>query len=251
MVRKYNTDEERLAAKRLSQQKFRDNNREKLRENGKLASKVYREKNKEIVKANRKISDKTYREKNKEKIKQSENFYYQNNKEYVLNRCKNYYKENIEQITEKSKVRSKIYRNNNKEKIKALAKKWKLENPDYTKNYVSNRSKIDEIFKFKRSVRNLILSSFKRKKIVKNEKSENILGCSLEEFKQYLESKFESWMNWENYGLYNGTPNYGWDIDHIRPLAKANTKEDVIELNHHTNLQPLCSYINRYVKKGV
>ena len=78
-----------------------------------------------------------------------------------------------------------------------------------------------------------------------------ILGCSFEEFKYYIGAKFESWMNWNNYGLYNGELNYGWDIDHIIPVSTAKTEEDIIKLNHYTNLQPLCSYINRYVKKDI
>jgi len=58
-------------------------------------------------------------------------------------------------------------------------------------------------------------------------------------------------MNWDNRGLYNGTPDYGWDIDHIIPQSSAITIEDVIQLNHYTNLQPLCSYINRDIKKDL
>ena len=75
------------------------------------------------------------------------------------------------------------------------------------------------------------------------------LGCSFEEFKIYLESKFEDWMTWKNYGKYNGELNYGWDIDHIIPLASAETEEEVLILNNYSNLQPLCSYTNRYIKK--
>jgi len=56
-------------------------------------------------------------------------------------------------------------------------------------------------------------------------------------------------MNWENRGLYNGELNYGWDIDHIKPLATATCETDIIKLNHYTNLKPLCSYTNRYIKK--
>jgi hypothetical protein len=36
--------------------------------------------------------------------------------------------------------------------------------------------------------------------------------------------------------------NKSWDIDHIIPISSAKTKEDIIRLNHYTNLQPLCSY---------
>ena len=55
-------------------------------------------------------------------------------------------------------------------------------------------------------------------------------------------------MTWENRGLYNGELDYGWDIDHIVPICSAKTEEDVIKLNHYTNLQPLCSYTNRVIK---
>jgi hypothetical protein len=56
-------------------------------------------------------------------------------------------------------------------------------------------------------------------------------------------------MTWDNKGEYDGTLNFGWDIDHIIPLASATTEEELIRLNHYTNLQPLCSKINRDIKK--
>lgn len=55
-------------------------------------------------------------------------------------------------------------------------------------------------------------------------------------------------MDWNNYGKYNGELNYGWDIDHIIPMSTAKTENDVIRLNHLTNLQPLCGKINRDIK---
>jgi hypothetical protein len=54
---------------------------------------------------------------------------------------------------------------------------------------------------------------------------------------------------YENRGLYNGELNYGWDIDHIIPLSSVNEENDIIKLNHYTNLQPLCSKVNRDIKK--
>ena len=42
---------------------------------------------------------------------------------------------------------------------------------------------------------------------------------------------------------------YGWDIDHKIPLASAETEEELLKLNHYTNLQPLCSRINRDIKR--
>ena len=58
-------------------------------------------------------------------------------------------------------------------------------------------------------------------------------------------------MTWKNKGLYNGKLNCGWDIDHIIPLSTAITEDDLIKLNHYTNLQPLCSKINRDIKKDI
>ena len=43
---------------------------------------------------------------------------------------------------------------------------------------------------------------------------------------------------------------YMWDIDHIIPVSSAKREEEIIKLNHYTNLQPLCSKINRYIKKN-
>jgi 5-methylcytosine-specific restriction endonuclease McrA len=57
-------------------------------------------------------------------------------------------------------------------------------------------------------------------------------------------------MTWGNHGLYEiDKYNIGWDIDHIIPLNTAKTSEEVLSLFHYTNLQPLCSKINRDIKK--
>lgn len=96
----------------------------------------------------------------------------------------------------------------------------------------------------------MILKTLLRKGYSKKSKTITILGCSYEEFKVYLESKFEPWMNWENRGKYNGEFNFGWDIDHIEPISNANSESDLIRLNHYTNLQPLCSKINRDIKSN-
>ena len=139
----------------------------------------------------------------------------------------------------KRKLTNLNYVKNNKERIKFI-----------TKKYRKDRINTDPIFKLKLSISGTIYNSLKNKGFTKKSRTYEILGCSYEEFKQHLESKFESWMNWDNYGKYEKDKyNVGWDIDHIIPLKTAKTEEDVIRLNHYTNLQPLCSKINRDVKK--
>jgi len=44
--------------------------------------------------------------------------------------------------------------------------------------------------------------------------------------------------------------NKTWDIDHIIPISSVNTEQELLKLSHYSNLQPLCSYINRVVKKN-
>jgi hypothetical protein len=69
----------------------------------------------------------------------------------------------------------------------------------------------------------------------KYQKTKELLGCSIEEFKKHLKSQFKNGMSWENYGL------YGWHVDHIIPcknfdLSKPNEQKKCF---HYTNLQPL------------
>lgn len=111
----------------------------------------------------------------------------------------------------------------------------------------------DNLYRLKNAFQKRLLKSIKRGKFTKSSSLniENILGSSFEDFKMYIESKFESWMSWNNYGLYNGELNYGWDIDHIMPLSSAKSEEDFIKLNYYTNLQPLCSKINRDIKRNI
>jgi len=61
------------------------------------------------------------------------------------------------------------------------------------------------------------------------------LGCTIKDFKVYLESKWLPNMSWNNYGL------KGWHIDHIKPLSSFDltNPEELKKARHYTNLQPL------------
>ena len=159
------------------------------------------------------------------------------NKELLNEWKRNYLKNNPEQH-EKHLTRLKKYNQKTKDK-----------NRVYRNEYEKNRNKTDKLFLIRRRIKNCISNSIKRTNHRKKGKTVEILGCSFEEFKTYIESKFESWMNWENYGLYNGELNYGWDLDHIIPTASAKSEVEIMLLNKFTNFQPLCSYVNRVIKK--
>jgi hypothetical protein len=77
-----------------------------------------------------------------------------------------------------------------------------------------------------------------------------VIGCTPDELREHIEKQWEPWMNWGNYGKYKpDTYNYGWDVDHFIPTSSAKTKKEIYKLSHYTNLKPLCSRINRHVKK--
>lgn len=142
---------------------------------------------------------------------------------------------------------AKAYRANKPKKERK--KKSKEEIKEYNRLYYKNRRENDNLYRLRKNIQRNICKNLKHFTNGNRSKTLTIIGCSYEELKQYLESKFEPWMSWENYGLYNGKPNHGWDIDHIIPTSSAKTKEDLYNLNHYTNLQPLCSYVNRAVKQ--
>lgn len=152
-------------------------------------------------------------------------------------------------------VQNKIWKDSNKEKTSNTSKEWyhktKKQRQKLKAEYYRNKRKIDSLFKLKHNVRAMIHKGLRINGYKKKSKSIEILGCSFEEFKLYLESKFEPWMNWDNHGLYNGTEMFGWDIDHIIPLSSTKTEDDIIKLNHYINLQPLCSKTNRFIKRNI
>jgi len=161
-----------------------------------------------------------------------------------IDKSKNYYKLNKETIKERRLVRY----HDNKEIEKAYAKEYSKNNRlklnEYRREYEKERIKVDALYKFIKSIRSLIFISIKMRRYDKKSKTLTILGCTFDEFKNYIESKFEIWMNWSNYGKYTGEYNETWQLDHIIPISSAKNETDVLKLNHYTNFQPLCSKIN-------
>ena len=205
--------------------------------------------------------NKNYYQKNKKTIIERAVDYYINNKENVLVKSKNYRLEHTESLKaykksfyEKNKESisktNKQYSIENKEKIKSYQQEYRERNKEKRNTKERERNQNDPLYKLSNNIRRSIRDSFKRNGYTKKSKTYEILGCTFEEFKQHIESLFEPWMNWNNHGLYNGQLNYGWDIDHKIPSSSALNEEEVIRLNHYTNLQPLCSHYNRDIKKA-
>ena len=202
--------------------------------------KGYREDNKESLAEYMK----KYSFENSEKLSEYKKKYYEENSEKLSDYKKKYYEENCDKLKEKSKK----YREKNKEHIKEKSKKYREKNKEKinerNKKYTKNRQKVDLVFKLSKRIRSMISTSISKSGYKKESKTFEILGCSFDDFKVYIELKFESWMNWYNYGTYTGKYSDTWQLDHIIPISSSGTIEDIYKLNHFSNLQPLCSRMN-------
>lgn len=186
-------------------------------------------------------SSKKWQKENAEAKKIYDKEYSKNNKKRIKEKNKNYYSENKSYFKEKKKE----WTANNKAEIAEYAKAYAIKNKDkireWQKLYSRNRYNSDEVFRLKVNLKTRMKIYCKSKGFEKGGLVET-LGCSWEEFKTYIESKWSDGMSWDNY------KKDGWHLDHIIPLASAKTREEVNALFHYSNLQPLWAEDN--YKKG-
>lgn len=185
-----------------------------------------------------KVCVKNYSLQNKDKIREYQKKYCQTEK------CKVRRKIYREKIKERSKEYQKIYFQKNKKKISIREKNrrsrneaWSQKKRDekreiskiYQREYKRKRRQ-DPIFKLKASLRTRLYCFLKKNR---NVNFYSYIGCSSEDLKKWIESKFKPGMSWSNHSK------DGWHLDHIIPLSSAKTEQEVYKLCHYTNLQPL------------
>jgi len=139
--------------------------------------------------------NKVYKETNKERIKEQRQKYLQENKDHV-------------------KQRYKTYCENNREKINQIAR-------DYSKN--------NPHVQIKKTLNNRL-----RECLIKNKRTEQYLGTSIDVVMKWLEFNFGDIYTWENRG-------FEWHIDHTIPaqLFNMNNSEHVNLCFSWMNLMPL------------
>lgn len=158
--------------------------------------------------------------------------YYQNNKEKVILASAQYAKNNPEKI----KISRKKYKDKNREKVRLAARiyfhnnkeKYRVHNKKNRGKYKKNRRKKDPAFKLRELFSSVIRAALKRN--YGSKKGSSFLKkitYSINELKIHLESQFEPWMTWENWGSYKGKTwddndqsTWVWNIDHIIPQSK-------------------------------
>jgi hypothetical protein len=151
---------------------------------------------------------------------------------------------------DKDRENKKLYRKRHIDKINEQVSSLKTKDPTYFARkakeyrqrpgsaYKSNRAKWDKVkrtqdptYKLRRSTSNRISRAIKLRGFSKKSNTSTILGCDWETLKVHMESLFKPGMSWDNYGL--------WEIDHIVPCFTTDDENELIKLNHYTNLQPL------------
>ncbi len=108
-------------------------------------------------------------------------------------------------------------------------------------HFLRNKDKIE--FRINHGIRKLIIGGFKKadkgKKVIKKmDKTESILGCSVEYFLEHIKSQLSGNMLMENYGSV-------WILGHIVPQGYSLGDPDKINLlNHYKNYAPQCKKEN-------
>lgn len=128
----------------------------------------------------------------------------------------------------------KVTINKKKEYDKAYGKTPQYK--EYQRNYHYTRRHSDVEYKIRTNIRSRLKDAMRAKVLTRTNK---LLGCTIGEFRVYLEGKFLPGMTWDNYGK-------TWHIDHVFPLSKVNLFDEIelLKVTNYTNLQPLWALDN-------
>ena len=111
---------------------------------------------------------------------------------------------------------------------------WKKNNREklnsYRRDYDKKRRAEDESFRLAGNLRSRLYKALLNQVTKKNSKTEELLGISFKEFKNYIEFLMTLEMTWNNI-----------ELDHVRPLSSFNLTDPTQfkEASHYSNIQPL------------
>lgn len=102
------------------------------------------------------------------------------------------------------------------------------------------RHKKDLNYRILGNLRCRVLGAVKQQWGTKSARTLDLVGCSVDFLRGYIEARFTLGMTWENYGY------HGWHIDHRIPCAEFDLTdpEQQRQCFHYSNLQPLWALEN-------
>jgi len=161
-----------------------------------------------------------------------------------LERCRKLGRQSRARRVEVARQEALEWKQSNKNKVAEYNKNYVAANKETIAQQRSKRAKLrrqkDPVYLLICRERLRVWEALKGKR--KSARTETLLGCSYEFFKNYIESKFVDGMTWENSAK--------WHIDHIKPLASFDLscpKQQKLAF-HYTNQRPLWAIEN--LKKG-
>lgn len=194
-----------------------------------------------IEKSKKTEYDRDYRLKNKEKLQTKSRIWKQKHPEVQKRWAEN----NKEKLSDYGKN----YRLAHPGEKQAYNRKWISENKERDRStkraYEKNKLSTDPEYLITRRLRMRFREALRRHIGGAESKKTSVvklLGCSLFEFKMYIESKFVDGMSWDNNGK--------WHLDHIRPCASFDLTDphQQAQCFYYTNMQPLWAVDN--IRKG-
>lgn len=145
-------------------------------------------------------------------------------------------KVHIRTLQAKSKKKRGVYRT---DAYRERRKRWE-KTPNrkaYQTEYRKRKALTDPIYREIKIIRSRLGKSFSDCGLKKDSNTEAILGIPPKQLAELFKKLCtESGLDFENRDT--------WHIDHIVPVALAETVDDVIKLNHYTNLRPLAAEEN-------
>ena len=138
------------------------------------------------------------------------------------------------------------YYKKNAKKWRTYNRQWRAKHPEKVKEHLARQT-----VRRKSDVNCKIIDTLRKRLSValraewKTGSTTQLLGCSIPDFKIYLESLWESGMTWENYGR------HGWHIDHIVPCALFDLSKQDHQRRcfHFSNMRPM--WVTENLGRGI
>jgi hypothetical protein len=165
--------------------------------------------------------------------KDSRHEYYVRNMERIKAKAAKWKKENKPRV----RVLNRNWYLNNKKKANASSAAYAKNNPDKRRETVRKTA-----LKRLRAIPCVSISNSWRARIYWNLKKslrqpavERVIQCTIPELKAHLESLFEPWMSWDNWGR------KGWHIDHSVAVSEFDLTDEqqLLKCYHWSNMRPL------------
>lgn len=148
-----------------------------------------------------------YYEKNKELLRSKAADRYVKNREAVIQKALDYQKKNIKRIYQRNKARLEA----------------KLQEQPWLTIHLRLKAGLSAALRDVGSRKD-------------GSRTFDVIGCTKQELIAHIERQFLKGMTWSNRNQ--------WHIDHIVPVSKATTEEEVRALYHFTNLRPMWAVDN-------